>query len=102
MGLKDSVESKETDKNADQSTGDKQKITSKPNLLLGKSKETSQNATSAFDNNNSSGAAAVKKPLSTKPMMGGKKPEKVPYRLPGQEAPPGQNDNIFGTQNTNL
>ena len=97
MGLKDSVESKETDKEADQNTGEKSKITSKPNLLLGKSKETSQNATAAFDNDNTSGAPAVKKPASTKPMMGGKKPEKVPYRLPGLAASAEQNDNIFGS-----
>ena len=51
-------------------------------MFLGKSRETSQNATAAFDNNNSSVEPLVKKPTTTKPMLGGKKPEKVPYRLP--------------------
>ena len=77
MGIKDSVESKQTDDFGDQFGVGKQKVTSKPNLLLGKSKETSQNATSTFDNNNSNAAPLASKPVSTKPMMGGKKPEKV-------------------------
>ena len=96
LGLRDSGESKGSDSKADQN-----KITSKPSLVLGKSRDTTQNAATAFDSNNPTGAPAVKKPTSTKPMMGGKKPEKVPYRLPGQASGIEQNEETtFGRKNS--